>query len=386
MIQDLKKPERMENAEVRVTPLDSSLGIFSVIALVLLLWGYCWLKNYASFKAPQHINVIFSEIAGLNDNASVYVDGVRVGAVDKIEWQSEHHVLVRLRIHSPKVMIPLGAKFEILTDGIVGAKYIQVDLPRRQPGSTQTIEYGENVTVMGETPVRPELAVNKLAITLSKIDVDKVGRDFQEDRKRLVKATDQLAILGNKTIPLVDRAMPLTAELTILTKDLRRTSQKIADIMNNPNFSSDLKMTAQKAKETAESVQATIHELNTTLTDKPLRDDLLQAFDQLKQSTANVDKTLESVKQISGDKDLRTDIKQIIAQLHSTLDRVDGIVNKPISADTKSTLAKVRDTITNLDLVTKQLSQILDKRSPILHLLIGRPGKIKTEKVPEAVH
>ncbi|MBP7577656.1 MAG: MCE family protein, partial [Candidatus Obscuribacter sp.] len=78
---------------------DGSIGVFTTVAIILLLWGLCWLKSYSSLRPPQHIKLIFHEIAGLNDNAAVYVDGVRVGMVEQIEWLMDRRVLVRLRIH-----------------------------------------------------------------------------------------------------------------------------------------------------------------------------------------------------------------------------------------------------------------------------------------------
>lgn len=377
MIQNLDKRERVEAKGVTPEPVDTSLGIFSVVALIFLLWGFCWLKEYSPWRSPQHINVIFSEVAGLNYNAAIYVNGVRIGTVDKLEWKSDQHVLVRLRINSTKVVVPQGSRYEILSDGIIGAKYVQIDLPRVQAGERPLPPVNEKTEVRGETPVRPELAVNKLAITLSNIDIDQVGRNFNADRKRLDRAADQMSILAEKTIPLVDRSLPLENDLSALTKDLRRTSKKIGDIVDNPNFSSDLKSTVQNAKETAESLKETIHELNTTLSDKPLRQDLLQALDQLHKSTMNIEKSMESLKEITDDKTLRTDLKQMLGELHSTVDKADDIVRKPIGSDARSTLQKARDVINHLDLVTQQMNQILNKRSPIMHLLLGRPGKLK---------
>jgi len=380
MIQNLQSPKTADIRDPASEPIDTALGIFSALSLILLLWGFCWLKEYSPWRPPQCINVIFTDIAGLNDNASVNVDGVRIGMVDKVEWQSEHRVLVRLRISSTKVVVPQGSKFEILTNGIIGAKYIQIDLPHVQAGIAALPAIDEKMEVHGEPPIRPELAVNKLAITLSNIDVNEVGRNFTADRRRLVRAADQLALLAEKTMPLVDRGLPLENNLIVLSTDLRRASKKIGEIMDNPKFSSDLKSTAQSAKETAQSLESAMKGLDSTLSDKPLRQDLLQAFDQLHQSTINIEKSLDSLKQITGDKDLRSDIKQTLAELHSTLQKTDEIMNKPKVSDARSTLQTARDLIEHFDLACQQMNQILNKRSPIMHLLMGRPGKIEQNK------
>lgn len=351
------------------------MGIFTVVAMVLLLWGYCWLRSNFSLQPVQHINVIFKEIAGLNENAAVYVDGMRVGAVDSMRWQQ--HVFVCLRINSSIVEIPFGSKFEILTNGIVGAKYIQVSLPKPLPGKGLPEPLPDNAVVRGEDPIRPELAVNKLALTLSAIDMKQLGRDFKADRQRLLRAADQLAILADKSMPVIDRAGPLEDDLSGLTKDLRKASKRMAKMLDNSNFSSDLKEAAYQAKETAQNILEAMRELNSTLGDRPLREDLLQSFQQLNQSTANIAKSLESLQHVASDQSLRTDLKQIIQEAHSTLDTINEITDKPMSADVRSTLHKTNDAIIHLDLAAQQMNQILEKRSPLFHLMFGRPGHVK---------
>ena len=152
IVQSLNKVEGRETTESAPPAGDVSLGIFTVVSLILLLWGFCWLKSYSSLTPPQRINVIFQEIAGLNENAAVYVDGVRVGMVDKMQWQEQHRVLVRLRINHSTLKVPIGSKFEILTNGIVGAKYVQIDLPPKQPDQKSPPLLTDEAIVRGEDP------------------------------------------------------------------------------------------------------------------------------------------------------------------------------------------------------------------------------------------
>lgn len=381
MADSLNQIDEPEPSKASTLAADGALGVFTTVSLVLLLWGLCWLKSYRPLQHHQIINVYFSEVAGLNDNAAVYVDGVRVGMVDKMDWQSEHHVLVRLRIMDSEIVIPVGSKYEILTNGIVGAKYVQIDMPSIKPGDPKPPPVDDKAQIAGEDPVRPELAVNKLAITLSEIDLERVGRNFKEDRERLCRAADQLAILANKTMPVIDRAPVLEDNLNSLTKDMSKTSKKIANMMDDPHFTSDLKETARQAHETANSIQAAIHDLNRTLADKPLRKDVLQTFHQLNESTANIEKSLEAVQQVTSDKGLRSDLKDIVHEAHATMDRVNEITSKPMGADVRNTLTKTNDAIDHLDIASKQLNQILSKRGLFFQFLVGRPGYIKPAKV-----
>ncbi|HEY9712219.1 MAG TPA: MlaD family protein, partial [Chroococcales cyanobacterium] len=365
---------------------DASLGIFSAVAMVLLLWGYCWMRSYSSFRIPQRFSVIFHEVAGLNDNASVFLDGVRIGIVDQIRWENPHRVRVHLRINHARVEIPVGSKFDILTNGIVGAKFVEVILPEGMDQGAAATPLNEHMEVMGEDPVRPELAVNKLAIGLSNVDMERLQHNFEADRARLVRAADQLSILAKKAMPLADNALPLEHELLGLSQDLRRVTAKVNSFFGGGNgqMSSNMKEVAHTFKDTADTLQSTIHELSTTINDKETRQDLVNAISKLDDSTRHLESSVEMVKSVSDNKDLRSDIKQILGQANEALGRVDKLLRDPqFGKDFKFTLAKTNSAIGHLDLVARQLNQILNKHQPLLHLLIGRPGYLKNADAPE---
>lgn len=354
---------------------DGVLGIFTTASLIILVWSYCWLKNYGGFHTPQRINVVFKEVAGLNLNASVFVDGVRVGIVDKLEWQAKSRVLVNIRINSEKVVVPTGSKFQILTNGIVGAKYVQISLPENYSPSMPPID--ERVEVKGETPVRPELAVNKLAVGLSKIDMEQLHENFVNDRHRLVRAADQLSDLAKKTMPVVDKALPLEDELLGLTRDVRSALDKINKLTDDPKMAKDLKEAGREARETVKTIQEIVADINSTIKDKDVRKDLTDSIRRLSEASKSVERSVSSLERIAEDKELRTDIKDVLKEAKSVLTKADTILNDGnFSKDVKKTLEETNRTIEDLGKVSRQLNQILDKRFPALHLMFGRPGHL----------
>ncbi len=384
MTATLKERRDVEDARRSELYSSGSLGVFTAIAIIGLLWGLCWLKAFNPFSNPQRINVVFHEIAGLSENAGVYVDGVRIGMVENIKWQRERRVMVRLRMCTSDVTVPAGSQFSILSNGIVGAKFVEITLPRLASGDTSPPPLPNNSEVIGEDPVRPELAVNNLAIGLSKIDMEELERDFKSDRARLRRAADEMSAIANKAMPAIDRAVPLENEVIALSKDMRVVSSKLAKFMNNPNMSSDLKQTMAQAKATMDTVQATMHELNVTIGDKSIREDLVTAIDKLNSATAHIQTSAEAVQQIAGDKELRTDVKQILKEARSAMSKVDDLFKNPeYGTDLRQTLSKTRDAVDHVDAVAKQLNQILDKRHPLLHMLVGRPGHIDKSKTAE---
>jgi len=355
---------------------DGSLGVFTALALILLFWAFCWLKSYSPFSSQQNIKVIFPQIAGLNENADVYVDGVRVGCVAKINWLEEKKVLVVLRIIQPKVVIRQGARFDILTNGLVGAKYVDITLPE----SNESPPLDGSIAVLGEKPVRTEIVINKFATELNKIDVDHLGNNLNKDSKIFERTADKFSVLANKTIPVMDRALPLESEMNRLSVSLRKTSANLDKLLSAEHVSPELRETIRQANETARSAQAAIHELNITLGDSKMREDLLSAMNQFNESTDHLQNSMKMLREFSGDEELRADTKQMLRDARIAMEKLDEVFSNPtFGSDLKTTLQKTRAAVQNIDLVAQQLNQILNKRHPLIHMLFGRPGYIKTE-------
>lgn len=370
--------QQANQKQLRESRFDSSLSIFSTVALLLLLWGFCWLKNNTSLRPPQIINVAFHEVAGLNTNAGVFVDGVRVGIVDKIEWTQSRRVIVKIRINSDRVMIPTGSSVSILTNGVVGAKYVEITLPKN---ARSLPAISNDVVIQGVDPVRPELAINNLTIALSEIDFQNVRKNLEEDHDRVVLATDQLTSIMRKSMPLIDKTIPLEERAIHLADKMNKISDKMSRLLDNPNLSGDIKETAQQIRVTMVHVQEVMKDLNVTLSDGELRQDIITTMDKLNQATNSVQQSMEIVQNMSADKELRGDMKQMLGDAREAMAKVDKIVTDPtFGVDLKKTLAKSRDAIEHLDTAAQQMNQMMDKRAPLLHMIFGRPGRMPKKK------
>mgnify|MGYP001259495626 CR=1 FL=1 len=124
-------------------------------------------------------------------------------------------------------------------------------------------------------------------------------------------------------------------------------------------------------------------ELEKSLKDEPLRKDLIALLDRITKSTENVSRSMESLNKITGDKELRGDVKEIVNKAHDAVNKVDRVIASPdFKGNINSTLEEVRSAANHMDIAAQQMNQILNKRAPLLHMMIGRPGKLdeKTKK------
>lgn len=364
---------------------DTIVGLFTSVAIILLIWAGFWWSNLSVSNSAQTIRVLFPGVAGLTTQAPVNLDGLRIGNVTELKWKANSEVLAVLRITESGVRVPTTAHFRILSNGVVGAKYVEIVMPKRiEPG---TPEITSDMVMMGERPVRPELAVNKLALGLSKVDPEKLVENYREDRVRLIRAADQLYVLADKSMPVVEEALTLERELIPLTKDMNVLTDKAIKFVQDPEFSADLKETSRTLKETVEKAKEIVAKVETIVSDEEVRKDLLTAMDDLKATSKEINHTMDGLRKVTGNKALREDLKGILRSTRRTLEKANQLLDRPvIQEDLHKTLTNANSAVDNVDLAARQLNSMLDKRFPLFQMMFGRPGHVeKLDKKTKAI-
>lgn len=327
---------------------DFVLGLFLFVAFVSFLGAWLWLKSEPIWKPAQRFNVLFHDVSGLNENAAVYSDGVRIGSVESIDLQGKHQVLVRLKINQEKLRIPQGSKFHIYTNGFVGAKYVDVSLPYNTHNAALLTP---DSVARGEDPAHPELLVNQIASNLSKVDFERLEERLDAGMVHVSAAADQVSMLSAKLHPVADKAKIMEDRITALAGEMHKTSNRINKLLENPKL-------AEEAKETLSRLDST---------------------------TAHVEAAITKLEQIANNSQLRADVKETVENAKETVAHVHAMVEDPrFGTELKDTMTQARSALSRLDLVGRQFNQILGKRAPLLHMLFGKPGAIKRENEQSA--
>jgi ABC-type transporter Mla subunit MlaD len=361
-----------ETQRSRVTDWQS--GLFALLALLLLAAAWVWLKGVPLFHDSQRFSVRWHDIDGLIPNAAVKINGVQVGSVSSIDLKGKDNVLVGIDVNHQRIAVPVCAKFSILSYGLVGAKFFDISLPTVQPGAAPLPPLRANDVVTGIDPTRTELVAEKLAKNLNNIDLDKVDRVLTADLQKIACAADDLHQLSGKLDKFADKASTATDQAALLAQDLRTTSRNINKIIGNPHTTSDLRQTAQ-------SMESTVHQLNETLSDKDMRQDIKESLSDLNQSTQHIETSVGTLRQLSDNDKLRTDMKQILDKTDNVVTKVTTLMTaKDINPQMKDTLVQTQDAVQHLDIAARQVNQILDTRRPLLKMLFGRPGHLKQDK------
>ncbi len=102
------------------------VGLTAILALVVVLWGVTWLKEFSLARRVTIWHVRFPQTGGLGQSDEVQVNGIRKGAVKHIDLAGDH-VVVDLGIAS-EVKLTTDSHVSIRNVGLMGEKVIAVDL------------------------------------------------------------------------------------------------------------------------------------------------------------------------------------------------------------------------------------------------------------------
>ncbi len=399
--------------------IEVRVGLFAFIAIVLLVWGWFWLKSFSLLHTPQRFIAEFHDVEGLHNAAPVNINGVRVGDVEKIELKGRGKVLVSLRITNEGIVIPKGSAITIQTLGLVGAKYVEITLPENVDGN-QAAAIEPNTIVHGQDPVRAELIFNQIATELGSFTnifasqenknhlvntlrnsseaiknindlTKKLNNDFKYFDNTISSintavqkynnlATD-LRTTSNKAGDFFEHGTKTLDSVHKLSDNLEVTSGKVNKLLDNTNFASDVKDSLHLANQTMQKIDSIVNTLNKTLSDKDLRKDLINILIKLNTSTKQINQSMALFTNLAKDKSVRGDAQNLVREANRAITNANKLLdNVNLNGDLKTTILDVQKAANDIDLTAKRLNSVLSKRSPFLHLMFGRNELPKANK------
>jgi len=159
----------MTRAPVR----DFLVGCFLLLGIAAL--AYLSFRVGGLARGPRGgltLYATFDEVGGLKSRSPVEIAGVKVGQVKAIGLDKNYRARVELDL-SPTVELPIDSSASIVTSGVLGDRYVQLQLG----GDTQVLKNGEDIGFT-ESAVILERMLGKF---IHNVGVDKGGTSGQKD-------------------------------------------------------------------------------------------------------------------------------------------------------------------------------------------------------------
>ncbi len=219
------------------------IGILSLVVLVVLVWGFQFLKGKNLFADIQQFHVKYDNVEQLEVASQVLVNGYKVGAVTKIKMDPDDFskVLVDIDVKG-SIKVPKNTQATIISLGLVGGKAIVLDIDRDCSGAdcAQSGDYlpGGMRGMLSSMVPENELDryMNKLKSGFKGTLDSTGGNDMVNQSKIIVKnlaaITDRLDRMLSKTDKNIEASV---ANVAALTKSLKASDVKISSILDNLN-------------------------------------------------------------------------------------------------------------------------------------------------------
>ena len=219
------------------------VGILAIICLVLLYFGFNFLKGFNIFSIVDHYYGVYPELNGLTEQAPVYIRGYKVGQVDDIRYDftKDSSFVVSISINRD-INLPMGTTMDLVADGLLGGSAIALSVPTGE----STSFYEDNSLL--PTQIIPGLVDNLQAGLLGNLDstivsakslIDNVKGQLADDHlKNSLANVDKLSsdltvssralkdLMQNRVPVIVDNLDTAMANIEVLSHDLREADLK----------------------------------------------------------------------------------------------------------------------------------------------------------------
>jgi len=276
-------------------------GILAVVAILILIFGYSFLKGQNLLDSSRTFHAIYADVEGLSTSSSVTINGLRVGHVTNIDFLDQTGLLVVTFTVDSEFEFSRNSLAQIYGGGIIGGKSLAV-VPEYEQGRTATT--GDTLPSAIEEGIM-ELVNERLTPLQIKVE-------------RAIVSADSL----------------LTSFNEVLNPETRN---------NITNTFEDLAETVRTLKGTSQSLSGIIdgnsEKLNST-------------FTNLEETSENFNRFSDTLAQVnlSG---MSRDIEKVIADF-------ENISNSLQSGEgTAGKLLKDESVYDNLDRATRQMEQLL---------------------------
>jgi phospholipid/cholesterol/gamma-HCH transport system substrate-binding protein len=245
---------------------ETKVGILTIVALVILIVGFNFLKGKDVFSRSKKIYAVFKELGTLEKSNEVKINGLPIGNVyDKKERDKDVSAVVVTISLTRDINIPKNS-VAYISSSLVGSSYIIIE----RGNSSEMMGNGDTLTTRMETGILGDVKA-QMNPTMARI------RDVLDSLKETLSGVNGMLNMENKAY-LKQTLANLSQASNALNGLLDNQNGALAKTLNNAqamteslkNNSADITATIGNAKKVTEKLaalelQPTIDSLNTMI-------------------------------------------------------------------------------------------------------------------------
>ena len=243
------------------------VGVFVFTGLVFLLAGILIVGNLReTFKRKMEVVSLFEDVAGLQKGNNIWLSGVKIGTVDKLNFYGKSQVEVRMSIDTKaQQFIPKDSKVKISNDGLIGNKILIIyggtpESPSVDEGDTLRVEK----TFSSEDMINTLQENNKNLLSIT-TDFKGISQKIANGEGTIGKLLIDEAIynhLDAATLSLQNtaiQAQKLISSLTIFSEGLNKKGSLAHELTSDTVVYNSLKTSVVRIQQMADTAHIWIY-------------------------------------------------------------------------------------------------------------------------------
>lgn len=219
------------------------IGLASIVALGLLIYGINYLKGVNLFKPSSSIYVAFEDVNGLAKSSPVFADGYKVGIVHDIHYNYDKakNIIVEVELNT-SLRIPKGSSAELIPELMGGVKMslLLANNPRESYANGDTIPGGTQIGMMDKMArMLPDLEamLPKVDSILTSVNNLLAHPALQETLVAISATTQNLSNSTNELNKILNKDIPeLTSKLNVIGDNFVQVSESLAKVEFDKTF------------------------------------------------------------------------------------------------------------------------------------------------------
>ena len=241
------------------------VGVLAIICVFLLFYGFNFLKGVNIFSPTNSYHGVYTNLHGLEEQASVFILGHKVGQVDRLHYDFTKDSAFTVDISIRKdIVLPEGTSLALRADGLLGGMALELLFPE---DATQKLQ---QQALIAHGATLPTVYLPGIVENLQNELIAKIANAVEQVDTLVAQLNGQLEGDHLKsTLANVDR---ISGDLTDVSGDLRRImNTQVPGIVNNADTAianlntviadikaADLKATVARVDTAIEGVNAVV--------------------------------------------------------------------------------------------------------------------------------
>jgi len=330
-------------------------GILIVAAFLVASLGIVIMGEKTKLFVPKGtLTIVMDDVAGLKVGAPVWLAGVDVGVVTRVEFRTpreSNRVEVTAEVEQNALhKIGDDSLVTVKTRGLMGEKYVDITPSRHWHETPPSLLTGSPPPRLDDVIRQAAVSFDRLDRLISKVergegtlgrlirddrlyaDVDRLTRELTTLTRRINEGEGTVGRLLSSDEPF-DRAVAILSQAEEFLREVRSSEGTLGKLVHDPELYRKMVMVAEKSLQAAEDVR----ELNRKLTspdsslgmlliDRTFYDTGMETLGRLESSSITIEETLDRLNRGEGTAGRLLRDSGAYDRLNTTLDSLDALL------------------------------------------------------------